>query len=64
MSSITTFPVPPPVIVRSALDGAVNVEPTAVRSPNELLLPEVTAVPPGVTPSPILISTVTVSSKR
>ena len=55
VSSTTTTPVPAVFKVKSPSDGAVNVEPVADKSPklDDDQPPVLTAVPPGVVPSPI-----------
>ena len=54
LSFITTAPAPEVCKIRSALVGAVNVDPVAERSPKLLEPPPpvLIATPPGVTPSP------------
>ena len=61
----TISPVPAVLNVRSALLGAVIVEPIAARSPRlDEPPPPPTSVPPAVTPSPILRLPVSTSTAR
>ena len=65
VSLIKTIPVPDVCRVMSALDGADNVEPTALRSPRLLPPPPVlTAIPPAVAPSPSTRLPVSTSTAR